>query len=113
MPNPPSLFKISALAFPLQVDLGGPCLLTALELTARQDEGQAFTRQNFEIRGADTEDNSGFAVLAGLAGPPFADKGTWRSKLEEAHTCRYLRVVKTDGSHFNYAHFRAFGFRLQ
>ncbi|GAQ86749.1 hypothetical protein KFL_003090060 [Klebsormidium nitens] len=95
-----------------QVDLGGPCHVTRIELTARQDEGQDLARTNFEVRGSDVADNSDFAVLGGLTGPPFEDKGTWQSVLADGTKCRYLRVVKLDGAHFNFVQFRAFGYKL-
>lgn len=95
-----------------QVDLGGPCLVMRIELTARQDEGQDLARKNFEVRGSASADNSDAAVLGGLTGPPFEDKGTWQSVLADGAQCRYLRVVKLDGAHFNFVQFQAFGYKL-
>jgi hypothetical protein len=98
-----------------QVDLEAPCVITGVELVARQDdppEDQPATRQGFQMRASNSQSFVWSVALATYTGAPFEAKGTWTSPVRDGGFYRYVRVVY-NGSHFHFAELRVFGRALR
>ena len=97
------------------IDLGVARILSAIELVARPGYDNPETRRNFEVRGSNSADMSGYVVLGGVGATPFVGvtpfgaAETWRKELNLQTRYRYLQVAKTVSESFYIAEFRAFG----
>lgn len=94
-----------------QVDLLRRHHITGLQIVARQDGDQPFTRYNFEFRGSDDPTFATYSVLAAqFSFTTWPSQGTWSVGVSGHMRCRYVRVVKTDKSHFNFAEVHVVGY---
>lgn len=88
--------------------MGQPFNLSSLELVARQDGDQPFTRANYEIRCSNVSDASNSTVIAAQGPVPKEAYSTFSAALPSAAVCRYVRVAKLDGTLFNFAELRLY-----
>lgn len=92
-----------------QLDLGSAFKIIRVQVQSRQDvKDDPEARMNFEVRGSNNEDGTGYTVLASKDGTPFAYMGTWTAEVAETASFRFLRVVKTDTNEFSFAEFRTY-----
>ena len=98
------------------IDLGVARTLSAIELVSRPGYDFPETRRNFEVRGSNSADMSGYVVLGGQGATAFVGVDTfgavetWRKELNLQTPYRYLQVAKTvSGEAFYIDEFRALG----
>ena len=80
----------------VQVDLGQPYRVEAVETIARQDVDQPLARRNFVILGSTNDKFDNPVVLAMCDDVPFPFGATWMATVTNANLYRYIRVMKTD-----------------
>ncbi|NOT59941.1 MAG: hypothetical protein HOP19_06910 [Acidobacteria bacterium] len=85
----------------VQVDLGQPYRLQAVEVLSRQDVDQPLARRNFVVLGSTTEKFDNPVVLAMCDDAPFPFGQNWRANIGNTGLYRYVRVMKTDWDDFD------------
>ncbi|GAA0725857.1 hypothetical protein GCM10009430_32140 [Aquimarina litoralis] len=82
--------------------------ISRIELVARKDINQAISRSNFEVRASNDHSFSTYEVIGKIGNKPFPHKGKWAINVSSTKPYRLIRVVKTDGKHFNIAELNVF-----
>ncbi len=80
----------------VQVDLGQPYRVKAVETLARQDIDQPLARRNFVVLGSTNDKFDSPVVLAMRDDVPFAFGESWMATVSNTNLYRYIRVMKTD-----------------
>ena len=92
----------------LQIDLGSPKRISALELVTRQNCcDQPETRQNFQIRASNDPSFATYVVLGSQGATALPFKATWTKAVTDPTGYRYIRATKA--GYFFIAELKVFG----
>ncbi len=90
-----------------QVEIAQAARISGVEILFRNDNDQANTRRNFEVR-ASNDPTFATSVLLAAQGPtPHPFRQAWQARVSEATTWRYVRIRKTaiDPDEFGQSYF--------